>query len=89
MTEQTPPTERIRGITLKSTSDGIPFSMEPAGNDEVTLVPEKPNDTPDGPIQNRTLTLKWLELNLTRGEYYFPDPDEQRRFRNAVDELTN
>ena len=89
MSEQTPPMERIRGITLNSTSDGVPFSMEPAGGGEVTLVPENPNDAPDGPNQNRTLSLKSLELNLKRGEYYFPDPDEQRRFRNAVDELTD
>lgn len=78
---------RIRGITLKSTSDGVPFSLEPAGGDEVTLVPEQPEGQADGPAGDRTLSLKSLELNLRRGEYYFPDPDEQRQFRDAVDEL--
>jgi len=89
MSEQTPPMERLRGITLKSTSDGIPFSIEPAGSGEVTLSPKNPNDAPDGPNENRTLSLKSLELNLKRGEYYFPSPDEQDRFNDAVDDLTN
>jgi len=89
MSENNTPIQRLRGLTLNSTTDGTSFNIESAGDGDVTLAPENPNATPDGPNNKRTLSLKSLDLNLKRGEYYFPDPDEQRQFRDAVDDLTN
>lgn len=83
----TPPMARLRGITLKSTSDGVPFTMEPAGRGEVRLVPKDPEQVADEPTNKRTLSLKSVKSNLKRGEYYFPDPDEQNQFNAVLDEL--
>lgn len=89
MSNVKPPIQRLRGITIKSTTDGVAYTLEPAGRDELKLVPEDTEGTPDGPAGRHELSVKSLKANLKRGAYYFPDPDDHHVFNSVAETLEN
>lgn len=84
MVTVTDPVERLDGVTIVSTVAAHVFKIEPSSDDELTLVPQG-DDLSDEPGNERTLSLKSLDLNLRRGEYYFPKQAGQDRFNEVRD----